>query len=127
MQQLCSILPSASIYYHMSFVGIWGGRTRKVGLLGSEQRVCSALLVAGPPSPAHSVDVGVYVLCSIQVDHILDGLDVQASGCHVRGYQDVLPPRAELFEGLSSRVLTPVPMNSHDPALASQKAGQYVW
>jgi hypothetical protein len=62
------------------------------------------------------VDVRLDVLGGVQVDHSLDGLDVQASSSHIRGDQHMVLARLEVVQHLHARVLVHVPMDARGPA-----------
>lgn len=90
-------------------------RTSKVRLLWCHKGVCSAILVASTSSSPHSVHMRVNVLGSIKVHDGFDGFDVKSPCCDVCGNQNVLAPRAELFQSKGPRVLVHVPMDGDHP------------
>ena len=91
-------------------------RTSKVRLLGREQCVRGAVLVAGAACAADAVHMRIDVLGGIQIDYRLDGLDVQPARRNVGGHEHVFAPRAELLERLRARVLVHIAVDGSPPA-----------
>ena len=89
--------------------------TSKSGLIGGDEGVSNALLVASTPCATNPVHMGVHLFGCVIVDHTLDALDVQPSSCHISGHQHMVLACLVLMQYCHAAVLVHVTVNGCSP------------
>ena len=89
--------------------------TSKFGLVGGDEGISNALLVSSTPGATNPVHMGIHFFGCIIVDHALDALDVQPSGCHISGHQHMVLACLVLMQDCHAAVLVHVTMNGCSP------------